>query len=260
MLLAQFLHQHCETVFKGMKMSKKWRLKQFEITGILLLSLVSVSTAANTEYQDAESLKSSVRQAKLENIGGYAYSNIEVSVRSIDKRLRLTKCDSELSASVTNPTQRLGRVTTEVLCEGSSPWKIYVQATATAEMEIPVLVRALSRGSIIGSTDVQLLPVPVGQQQQPIAETIESLVGMELRRPIASGQPVLLSQITAPDVIKRGQQVNIRYDENDLRITMSGKALQNGAMGEWISVENASSGRQIEGRIGRDGSIVIPGM
>lgn len=241
-------------------MSKNWR---FFILGSILsassLGTMSVSFA-NETAQDANEIKAAVDQAITQNLAAYPYVNLNVSVRSLDKRLRLKDCTEELQTTVRNPSQRLGRITTEVSCLGQNPWKIYVQATASAEMEVPVLVRPISRGEIVSTDDLELRLVALGQEQQPIAESLESLVGMEARRTLAPGQPIVLSQVIAPDVIKRGQAVSIRYDESDLRITMSGKALQNGAKGEWIAVENSSSGRQIEGRVTRDGFIVIPSL
>lgn len=241
-------------------MSKKWRSIGTIKACTFGLAVAAANAEANLQYQDPASLKDAVTLAISDNLSSYPYHNLEISVRSIDKRLRLKMCDSDLEASVSNPSQRLGRVTTEVRCDGTPSWKIYVQATVTAQMKIPVLIRPLARGAVVTKQDLELMFIAVGQQQQPIAETLDAVVGMELRRPASSGQPVLLSQLTAPDLIKRGQRVNIHYDESELRITMAGKALQSGARGEWISVENTSSGRHIEGRVERDGSIVVPGI
>ena len=240
-------------------MSKNWRHNLGKIAGFIIPALCGNQVTASTEFQDLESLKQSVRQAIMTNVGSSPYTNLQISIRSIDNRLRLKSCENALSANVTNPTLKLGRITTMVECNDASSWKIYVQATATADMQIPVLISTMARGAIVGSQDVHMLSVPMGQQTQPIVESIDDLVGMELRRPISSGQPILISQVAAPDVVKRGQKVSIRYDNPDMTITMSGKALKNAAKGDWVSVENTSSGRQVEGRVEKDGTILIPG-
>lgn len=239
-------------------MSKLWRSRNIGVAGLLTIVVASTLDAGETLYQDTEALKTAVREAILAGLETEPYSNLEISVRSVDNRLRLKACDRPLDTTVTNPSQKLGRLTTEVSCNSSSPWKIYVQATATAEMLVPVLARSLSRGSLVGPDDVFLKSVPVGLNHQPIIESKEALIGMEVRRSLSSGQPVQVSQVIAPNLIKRGQKVNIRYGETDLQITMAGKALQNGAQGEWVPVENTSSGRRIEGRVEKDGTIMIP--
>lgn len=240
-------------------MSKNWRYYRISFIGFIALALCGTQALASVEYQDIDSLKNTVKQAILANIGDLPYGNLAISIRSIDNRLRLQTCENALTANVTNPSVKLGRVTTMVQCDSEAPWKIYVQATVTADMQVPVLVSTMARGSIIGNQDVQLISVPMGQQTQPVVESLEDLIGMELRRPISPGVPILISQIGAPDIVKRGQKVSIRYDDPDMTITMSGTALQNAAKGDWISVQNSSSGRQIEGRVEKDGTVLIPG-
>lgn len=244
-------------------MSKKWRYTPRLSAGLVVFVSLSANISqvqAESAFQNTETLKEAVTQAVFKHIEGNNYSNIRVNVRSIDGRLRLKQCSESISASVTNPAQKLGRLTSEVRCDGETSWKVYIQATATAEMELPVLVRSLPRGAIISKQDIKLASVPVGLQSLPIAETIESLLGMEMKRQSSAGEPILLAQITAPEIVKRGQQINIRYGKKDLNVTVTGKALQNGANGEWITAENASSGRHVEGRVNTDGSISVPGF
>lgn len=240
-------------------MSKFWRKTgNYTLCSILIAGGVSHANSPDSaiKYQDLESVKTAVHDAVVAHTSTQSYMNLNVSIRSIDGRLRLKECSEPIAASVTNPTQRLGRLTTEVSCNGETPWKIYVQATASADAMIPVPIRSLTRGTVISETDIELRPIPVGSMA--IAESIDSIIGMELRRTIGEGKPILLSHLAAPELVQRGQKVNIRYDNSDLRITVAGKALQNGASGEWISIENSGSGRRIEGRVNNDGSVTIP--
>lgn len=242
-------------------MSKFWRKTgNYSLCSILIAGGLSHANSPSSApmYQDLGSVKTAVESAVLEHAESQSFINLNVNIRSIDGRLRLKECSEPISASVSNPAQKLGRLTTEVRCDGLSPWKIYVQATATADAMIPVPIRTLSRGTVISDADIELRPISVSSAA--IAESIGSIVGMEVNRTVSEGKPILLSHIVAPEIVQRGQKVNIRYDNSDLRITVAGKALQSGASGEWISIENSGSGRRIEGRINNDGSITIPDL
>ena len=239
-------------------MSKFWRVKRIGLPTLLCAGLISQLGFANTALQDTELVKQSVMEAIQTQLDRDNYSDFQVSVRSLDRRLRLAACDVPLTATITNPSKNLGRITTLVECHGETNWKIYVQATASAEVLMPMLVRSLPRGALISASDVEMQSVSVSTKTQPVAETLEDVIGMELRRPVSAGNKILLSQIVAPDVIKRGQKVSILYSKNDLSISMSGKALQSAGTGDWIKVENLSSGRLIEGRVEKDGTIHIP--
>ena len=242
-------------------MSKIWRSKNKALpvlSALLAAGLNSQSGFASTDIQDPEAVKRSVQDAIEAQLDHEDYSDFRVSVRSLDRRLRLAACDVPLTSTITNPSKNLGRVTTLVECNGEKNWKIYVQATASAEVLTPVLIRSLPRGSLISANDVELKSMSVTSRGQPVAESLDDVVGMELRRPVSAGDRILVSQIVAPDVIKRGQKVSILYAGNDLNISMSGKALQSAGAGDWIKVENLSSGRLVEGRVEKDGSILIP--
>jgi flagella basal body P-ring formation protein FlgA len=61
---------------------------------------------------------------------------------------------------------------------------------------------------------------------------------------------------TIPTII-RGQKVWLIAASPYLVVRMTGKALQDGAPGERIQVENTRSKRVVEGIVGNDGSVNI---
>jgi flagella basal body P-ring formation protein FlgA len=60
-----------------------------------------------------------------------------------------------------------------------------------------------------------------------------------------------------PVVIKRGDQTVITAGSGGLRVRMTGKALEDGVLGEQIRVQNLSSKRTIQGEVQPDGSVLI---
>jgi len=63
--------------------------------------------------------------------------------------------------------------------------------------------------------------------------------------------------LEAPVVIKRGDQTVIAAGNANFSVRMTGKALQDGAVGEQIRVQNLASKRTIHGDVQADGTIAV---
>src|SRR5690606_10171789 len=50
----------------------------------------------------------------------------DIEINRLDPRLRLPLCDKPLDVTLESPAQPIGRVTTRVRCDGSSPWTVFV--------------------------------------------------------------------------------------------------------------------------------------
>ena len=52
-----------------------------------------------------------------------------------------------------------------------------------------------------------------------------------------------------PQMVSRGELVTMVFDQNGMRLTAKGRALEDGTMGQSIKVSNTGSNRTIEGRV-----------
>ena len=75
-----------------------------------------------------------------------------------------------------------------------------------------------------------------------------ALEGMATRRTIREGDVIRQNMLTAPQLIKRGDQVRIVARREQIEVSMAGEALDNGTRGALIRVRN-SSGTQIRARV-----------
>jgi flagella basal body P-ring formation protein FlgA len=213
--------------------------------------------ASGSEHQSSASIIAAARQAINEQIEPGRYSNLQVSIKPLDKRLRLAHCDQPLDTHLVQPGTSLGNQVIGVRCEGSKPWKIFVRASVTAEQAMPVLVRALPRNSLIGKDDVVLANFPVPHTGGTYVEKLEYVVGMQLRRDAPANAPIRVNQLETPKVVTRGQRVVVLNQQGGLLIRMTGIAMQDGAEGERIWVKNASSNKQVDGLVNPDGTIQV---
>lgn len=136
-----------------------------------------------------------------------------------------------------------------------------VEAALTATLEaLPLAVvttRALSRGDWITAGDVRLQPVPRARSQDDLFATPESLVGMEVKRPLSSGRLVEFADVARPTVIARGDLVDVRVVAGGVTVTTAARALGPAAAGEPISVETQSPRRRLIGRAVSPGIVEI---
>ncbi len=124
-------------------------------------------------------------------------------------------------------------------------------------IEIPVINEAFKNGMIIGQHDIKMITVREDQIQHDTALNAAEIIGMTPRRMIMSGKPIKLNDIQQPIVVKRGDMVTMVFKNDNMQLTAKGKALENGARGDYIRVANANTSRTIEGIVTAEREISI---
>jgi flagella basal body P-ring formation protein FlgA len=238
-------------------MSNFWR---FTSTALLAAGLCAAMPAsgyaqAQTAHQSPQSIIDAARTAIEQHPGSKRYRNLTVSIRPLDSRLRLARCELPLATHFPPSSKTLGNRVVGVACQGSKPWKIFVRASVSAEQSLPVLVRSLARHSVISSADIELVNFPVTQMGSGFVENPDHVIGMELKRELSAGVPIRANFLAAPKIVKRGQRVLVVYGQGELQVTMAGVAMKDGASGDRIPVRNTSSSKEIDGIVNADGSI-----
>jgi flagella basal body P-ring formation protein FlgA len=77
--------------------------------------------------------------------------------------------------------------------------------------------------------------------QNEVARSVDQIVGMQLRRPVAVGQPLRLADLVRPPLVQRGSTVQIELLSSGLSVTGQAVALDAGVDGERIRVQNMTS-------------------
>lgn len=96
-----------------------------------------------------------------------------------------------------------------------------------------------------------------GMTEGAIVRTRDEIVGKIARRTLIPGQPVAISGLDTPRVIKIGANVRIIFESGGLQIIASGVAQQAGGVGDTIRVRNQDSGIFVSGRVMPDGSVLV---
>ncbi|MDI9349906.1 MAG: flagellar basal body P-ring formation chaperone FlgA [Candidatus Symbiobacter sp.] len=112
---------------------------------------------------------------------------------------------------------------------------------------VPVTLRPLARGEIIRPTDLGYMRVKSEQVSGNVMTATEDLVGKAMRRSIGAAAMLGINDVEPAKLVLRNAPVTVRLRTQTLYLTLHAKALQDGALGDRIRVENPTSKQVIIG-------------
>lgn len=223
---------------------------------LFVLWLTVVPSFAQGEIQSHESITTAVYDflsSQLSNDGTID----EISVGTLDARLRLKRCPVPLVTAFPPASRKQGNVTVGVKCEGEKPWSLYVQAKVSRLGEVVVAVRTMVRDEIVSADDVILQRRELDGVVGGYLTQLSDPLGMRVVRTIRADEVVNPAYLTQPILVKRGDRVTIMARSGGVEVRMDGKALSDGVMGAQIRVMNLSSKKEVKGIVLGQGSVEI---
>ncbi|WP_417317892.1 flagellar basal body P-ring formation chaperone FlgA [Emcibacter sp.] len=164
---------------------------------------------------------------------------IEVAMFDLDKR------SGKFAATVNYPTGAGKRLSASIT------------GKLTEVAYVPALSKSITPGTIIGKRDIKWIAVPVYSVSKNIGRSQEQLLGMTVRRPLKAEAPVRLADLKRPEIIHRGKPVSITYETSRMTLTVVGKAMENGGVGDVIRVMNAASLKTMEALVTGPGEVTV---
>ncbi|MGD0104860.1 MAG: flagellar basal body P-ring formation chaperone FlgA [Rhodopila sp.] len=154
---------------------------------------------------------------------------VEVTTTSTVSQLEFDSDTGRFSAALT------------VTGEGMNPIDTRIAGRVEEMVEAPVALTRLLPETVLRPDDVRIARVRTALVQGDVARTVDEIVGMQLRRPVAAGQPLRLVDLVRPPLVQRGSTVQIELSTSGLSVTGQAIALDAGADGEKIRVQNTTS-------------------
>jgi len=234
-------------------------LRSFFLTLILLTATGNPQAQATYAMEDLSAHVLNFAQNHYKELFGEEKfrENLQISVGNLDSRLKLASCDKELTLELHKAAQNSRNVTVKTSCPGSSMWSIYVPVTVDIFAEVIVADKSLQKGRVIVQEDFRFQRVKLSSVGHGYIEDSQRLLGMELRRPMKSGEVLRLSQLRRPDIVHRGQIVTLSTKSKFLSVETEGVALVDGHLGERIKVKNQRSQRVVMGEVIAPGRVVV---
>ncbi|CAN5390956.1 flagellar basal body P-ring formation chaperone FlgA [soil metagenome] len=135
---------------------------------------------------------------------------------------------------------------------GSGP---ALAGASRGNVEVLAYARSLSTGEIVQPEDLVWIKVAAGGSDAP--RDADDLIGMTAKRPLREGAAASLRDVSTPQVIKAGDIVAVTYEDDGVALTLQGKAMSAGAIGESLMVQNTASKKIIETVVTGPGSTAV---
>lgn len=116
-------------------------------------------------------------------------------------------------------------------------------------VSVPVLKNSLKNGDVIGALDIDYMDVP---RHRVAVDTIldeKDLVNLTPRRLIPGGRTIQRNELEQPRMVDRGDAITLVFANGPMTLTIKGKSLQTGAMGDMIRVSNLESNKTLQGTV-----------
>jgi flagellar basal body P-ring formation protein FlgA len=166
---------------------------------------------------------------------------------AVDEQLRLPGCGQPPRA---RPVHDNGSsMTVELSCAGPSAWTLFVVVQVSRQAEVLVLNRALRAGESLTADAVGLRRREVSGLGHGALRDPAQAVGRTARRALAAGTILDPAELAEPRLVRRGQVLTLVGRAGGLVVRADGKAMADGAAGDYIPVENLASRRVVRARV-----------
>lgn len=121
--------------------------------------------------------------------------------------------------------------------------------TANELVEFLTPTRAIARGEVIRSSDLVADRKPRNEIAYLPPDAVTALpqaVGMAARRPLSPERLFRVADLMKPELVERNASVLITFELPGMSLTMRGKALEAGAEGDVIQIENLQSRKKLQ--------------
>ncbi|WP_455211016.1 flagellar basal body P-ring formation chaperone FlgA [Kaarinaea lacus] len=222
----------------------------------LLFALTTINTYA-ADFHAHKDIAKTATEFLHNHLAQTHSDEFEIRIGAMDRRLRLSQCDTPLEAYLPPGARLYGKTTVGVHCTGSKPWKIFVPATLALYEKVLAVSRTIVRGETLGPKDITLVNKEVGPASQSYFRVPEQAIGFIAKRSIPAGRILTAHMVQAPRLVQAGQEVILLATTPQLEVRMKGKALSDGSKGDIIQVRNVRSKRVIQGIVTHAGVVRV---
>jgi flagella basal body P-ring formation protein FlgA len=199
--------------------------------------------------------------------GQYGLGDAQNLAIILDRDIRILHVEptvtSELVVARMNVDQRTGRFDIAFELPGSTLSRrsaLRFTGTVTETVEAATLTRTLRPGDVIKASDVSVERRPKTEIRGDGMLAVQA-VGLAAKVALRNGQALRTDDLIKPQVVQRNEAVTIYYEVPGILLTVRGKALESGAVGDVVGVLNIQSNRPVQATVLAPGrvSIAAPG-
>jgi flagella basal body P-ring formation protein FlgA len=157
-----------------------------------------------------------------------------------------------------DPTGQRFAATLIVPADGPTALQRHVSGSIYETIDIPVLNHAVGAGTTVQDADLQWVSVRTDRLIGNVITDANQMVGMTTKRPLRTGQMLRGSDLVMTPAVRKNSLVTLALQSGQMNLTVTGKAMEDAAIGQSIRVVNINSKKELMGIVRDPSTIVIP--
>lgn len=187
-------------------------------------------------------------------------SDVELATRGISLQL---PADASTSLEVQNfqIDERTGQFNGRIVvpaAEGTQ--SVPISGRLYRTVEVPTLTRRIAAGETVGRDDIQWQTARAETVARNVILDPDKIVGKEAKHPLQADQPLRAGDVRAPVIVAKGSLVTLVVQSPTMTLTSKGKAMENGALGDSVRIQNTQSKIVVEGEVVGSGTVRVAGL
>lgn len=233
-------------------MPGKYSRTAIAAAGAVVAIFTNVSGGSAEEIQDQASIRAAIEAAIAPRLTAMHGMSGDAEVGNIDSRLRLPPCTN---ISVDLPPANAAAMTAKVSCDTPS-WTIYVPVRLHAWVDAVVASTNLSPNTTLTAAELGRGRTDAFNSAGLITDPHQA-EGKILRVGLIAGAPILAPQLDLPIAVHRGQKIVLTLTDPEMTLKTTAVAMEDGRVGDSITVENAETQKTLRATVARDGGVEV---
>lgn len=235
-------------------------LRPYDIAGLDSSGLSEVVVTRLSRALTAKDITGRIARAFA---GQYGFGDAQNLAVILDRDIRILHVEPTVTADLVvarlNVEPRTGRFDIAFELPGSTLSRraaLRFTGTVTETIEAATLTRSLKPGEVVKASDVTMERRPKTEVRGD-GMAAGQAVGLAAKVALRSGQALRTDDLIKPQVVQRNESVTIYYQVPGIMLTVRGKALEAGAVGDVVGVLNIQSNRPVQATVIGPGRVSI---
>ncbi|ETX10432.1 flagellar protein [Marinomonas ushuaiensis DSM 15871] len=214
----------------------------------------SGSTFAASVEEQINTYINSVEIPRLSEI--YTDAIINITTNNLAALNYLPDCEHEIIRIINQRPDATKRTNYEISCD-SPTWKSYIPITQSIMIPAIKTINPINRGQVISRSNTDVGEVDLSTLRGQVFTQKNPPYGLIASRNLRINTFITESLTNQPTLVKKGDLVLITASSESITVRMNGVALENGAKGQQIRVQNTSSERIIYAKVVSNSEVLV---
>lgn len=206
------------------------------------IAATNEATSSPAVSYDYHRLRKLAEDFVLERVTAPAGGKVTVEAGGLDARMAARQCAQPARIQLANNANMDRFSTVEISCEVGAPWRSYVPVRIYMMAPVVTAKRPLSPGTLLTEDDIEISLVDTQMIRSGLYNSVEQLLGSRVKRRINASDPIIERNTC---LVCEGEKVTIVAALDGMRVSATGIALNDGLLGESVSVRNQASNREV---------------